>query len=69
MKYMLLIYSPENAWTPEEWKHCVENFHGHLPRNGREGAIDFGGAASSGCHGGYRSRTRWKAVDYHWTFC
>ncbi|MFO1008246.1 MAG: YciI family protein [Planctomycetaceae bacterium] len=24
MKYMFLIYSPENAWTPEEWKQCVE---------------------------------------------
>ena len=24
MKYMLLIYSPENAWTPEEWNGCVE---------------------------------------------
>ncbi len=24
MKYMLLIYSPENAWTPVEWKQCVE---------------------------------------------
>ena len=24
MNYMLLIYSPENAWTPDEWKHCVE---------------------------------------------
>ena len=24
MKYMLLIYSPENAWIPEEWKQCVE---------------------------------------------
>lgn len=23
MKYMLLIYSPENAWTPEEWNQCV----------------------------------------------
>ena len=24
MKYMLLIYSPEIAWNPEEWKQCVE---------------------------------------------
>ena len=24
MKYMLLIYSPENAWSPDEWKQCVE---------------------------------------------
>jgi hypothetical protein len=24
MKYMLLIYSPENAWIPNEWKQCVE---------------------------------------------
>jgi hypothetical protein len=28
MKYMLLIYSPENAWTPEEWKRCVETSMG-----------------------------------------
>ncbi len=28
MKYMLLIYSPENAWTPDEWKHCVETSMG-----------------------------------------
>jgi len=24
MKYMLLIYSPENAWSPEEWVACAE---------------------------------------------
>lgn len=23
MKYMLLIYSPENAWTKEEWTQCT----------------------------------------------
>jgi hypothetical protein len=23
MKYMFLIYSPENAWTESEWKECV----------------------------------------------
>ena len=23
MKYMLLIYSPENAWAPDEWNQCV----------------------------------------------
>lgn len=23
MRYMLLIYSPENAWTPDEWNECV----------------------------------------------
>jgi len=23
MKYMLLIYSPEHAWTPNEWNQCV----------------------------------------------
>lgn len=23
MKYMLLVYSPENAWTPEEWAQCA----------------------------------------------
>ncbi len=23
MKYMLLIYSPENAWTKEEWTRCT----------------------------------------------
>ena len=24
MKYMLLIYGPENAWSSDEWKQCVE---------------------------------------------
>jgi hypothetical protein len=24
MKYMLLIYSPESAWTPDEWQACAE---------------------------------------------
>ncbi len=28
MKYMLLIYSPENAWSPDEWKQCVETSMG-----------------------------------------
>jgi hypothetical protein len=28
MKYMLLIYSSENSWTPEEWKQCVETSMG-----------------------------------------
>ena len=28
MKYMLLIYSSENAWSPEEWKQCVETSMG-----------------------------------------
>jgi hypothetical protein len=23
MKYMLLVYSPESSWTPEEWNQCV----------------------------------------------
>lgn len=23
MKYMLLVYSPEDAWTPDEWQSCV----------------------------------------------
>ncbi len=23
MKYMLLIYSPENVWTSDEWHQCV----------------------------------------------
>ena len=23
MRYMLLIYSPEDAWTTEEWEACV----------------------------------------------
>ena len=23
MKYMLLVYSPENAWTEEEWTACT----------------------------------------------
>ena len=28
MKYMLLVYSPENAWNPEEWSKCVETSMG-----------------------------------------
>lgn len=28
MKYMLLVYSPENAWSPEEWTKCVETSMG-----------------------------------------
>jgi hypothetical protein len=28
VKYMLLIYSPENAWSPDEWKQCVETSMG-----------------------------------------
>lgn len=28
MKYMLLTYSSENAWSPEEWKQCVETSMG-----------------------------------------
>lgn len=28
MKYMFLMYSPENAWTPDEWKQCVETSMG-----------------------------------------
>ncbi|MFO1001536.1 MAG: YciI family protein [Planctomycetaceae bacterium] len=28
MKYMLLVYSPENAWSPEEWIKCVETSMG-----------------------------------------
>lgn len=24
MKYMFLIYSPESAWTPEEWIACTQ---------------------------------------------
>ena len=28
MKYMLLVYSPENAWSPEEWSKCVETSMG-----------------------------------------
>ena len=28
MKYMFLMYSPEDAWTPEQWKECVETSMG-----------------------------------------
>lgn len=28
MKYMLLVYSPENSWRPDEWKSCVETSMG-----------------------------------------
>lgn len=28
MKYMLLIYSPESAWTAEEWNQCVKTSTG-----------------------------------------
>ncbi|MEZ6128470.1 MAG: YciI family protein [Planctomycetaceae bacterium] len=28
MKYMLLIYSPEDVWTPGEWNQCVETSMG-----------------------------------------
>ena len=28
MKYMLLVYSPENSWLPDEWKKCVETSMG-----------------------------------------
>lgn len=37
MKYMLLIYSPENAWTPDEWKHCVETSMGICQELAAEG--------------------------------
>jgi len=28
MKYMFLIYSPESAWTPEEWTACTQTSMG-----------------------------------------
>lgn len=28
MNYMLLVYSPENSWSPDEWKKCVETSMG-----------------------------------------
>ncbi len=28
MKYMLLVYSPENAWSQAEWSRCVETSMG-----------------------------------------
>lgn len=28
MKYMLLVYSPESAWTKQEWQNCVETSSG-----------------------------------------
>jgi hypothetical protein len=38
MKYMLLIYSPENAWTSEEWQSCVATSMGiceEMEKNGQ----------------------------------
>ena len=38
MKYMMLIYSPEKAWSPDEWKECVETSMGvcqELASNGQ----------------------------------
>ncbi len=37
MKYMLLIYSPENAWTPEEWNQCVATSMGICQELAAEG--------------------------------
>lgn len=37
MKYMLLIYSPENAWTPDEWNHCVQTSMGICQELAAEG--------------------------------
>ena len=34
---MLLIYSPENAWTPDEWQHCVETSMGICQELAAEG--------------------------------
>ncbi len=28
MKYMLLVYSPEDSWTREEWTRCTEESAG-----------------------------------------
>ncbi|MDX1928640.1 MAG: YciI family protein [Pirellulaceae bacterium] len=39
MKYMLLIYSPENAWTPEEWKRCVETSMGICQEMANKGQL------------------------------
>ncbi len=37
MKYMLLIYSPENAWAPDEWKQCVATSMGICQELAAEG--------------------------------
>lgn len=37
MKYMLLIYSPENAWTPDEWNQCVSTSMGICQELAAEG--------------------------------
>ena len=37
MKYMLLIYSPENAWTSDEWSQCVATSMGICQELATEG--------------------------------
>ncbi len=37
MKYMLLIYSPEDAWTPDEWNQCVATSMGICQELAAEG--------------------------------
>lgn len=39
MKYMFLIYSPENAWAPEEWKQCVETSLGICQEMAEKGQL------------------------------
>ncbi len=39
MKYMLLIYSPENAWTPDEWNQCVKTSMGICQELGADGKL------------------------------
>jgi hypothetical protein len=39
MKYMLLIYSPENSWTPDEWNQCVATSMGICQELAAEGKL------------------------------
>lgn len=40
MKYMLLIYSPEIGWSPDEWKQCVETSMGICQEMAAKGQLE-----------------------------
>ncbi len=39
MKYMLLVYSPESSWKPDEWKNCVETSMGICQELAQKGQL------------------------------
>lgn len=39
MKYMLLVYSPESSWKPDEWKKCVETSMGICQELAQKGQL------------------------------